>query len=152
MNECVAGIGRGITQQNRIHFGIMAQNEDSAAQAHRDMCLVTIMKMAELAQKMVEMKMSMWEKMVDGSTKERMYESEGEYACFFYKFISFVASYVGPIQTGFLMAFLVRFQRNRNRDSCSKRVTGTDKTGIQRIPAEIGNLVPSPPTDSGDGG
>jgi hypothetical protein len=41
------------------------------------------MKMAELAQKMVEIKMSMWEKMVDGSTKERMYETEGEYVCFF---------------------------------------------------------------------
>ena len=27
-----------------MQFGLMAQNEDSAAQAHRDMRLVTIMK------------------------------------------------------------------------------------------------------------
>jgi len=39
---------------------------------------------------------------------------------FFYKFISYVASYVGIIQTGFLMAFLPRFPRNKKRDSCSK--------------------------------
>ena len=54
--EHVTGIGRGITQQNRMQFGLMAQNEDSAAQAHRDMRLVTIMKRAELTQKM-----SKWE-------------------------------------------------------------------------------------------
>ena len=35
--------------------------------------------------------------------------------CFFYKFISYLVSYVGPIQTGFLMAFLPRLLRNRNR-------------------------------------
>jgi hypothetical protein len=44
--ERVTGIGRGDTQQNRMQFGLMAQNEDSAAQAHCDMCLVTIMKRA----------------------------------------------------------------------------------------------------------
>jgi len=52
----------------------MAQNEDSAAQAHRDLCIVTIMKRAELTQKMIQMKMTMWEKMVDGAVKEIMYE------------------------------------------------------------------------------
>ena len=36
-SEWVTGIGRGVTQQNRMQFGLMAQNEDSAAQAHRDM-------------------------------------------------------------------------------------------------------------------
>jgi hypothetical protein len=58
-----------------MQFGLMVQNEDSAAQVHRDMCLVTIMKRAELAQKMIEMKMSMWKKMIDGVAKERIYES-----------------------------------------------------------------------------
>jgi hypothetical protein len=54
--------------------------------------------------------------------------------------ISYVAFYVGPIQTGFLMAFLTRFRRNRNRDSCEKNATGTENTGIRRIPAGICNL------------
>jgi hypothetical protein len=39
------------------------------------------------------------------------------------------------------MAFLTRFRRNRNRDSCEKNATGTENTGIRRIPAGIGNLV-----------
>ena len=56
-------------------FGLMAQNKDSAAQAHCDMRLVAIMKRAELTQKMIEMKMGMWEKMEDGAAKEKIYES-----------------------------------------------------------------------------
>ena len=32
------------------------------------------------------------------------------------------------------------FRRNRNRDSCEKNATGTENTGIRRIPAGIGNL------------
>ena len=74
-NERVTSNERGITQQNWMQFGIMAQNEDSAQQAHRDMRLVTIMKRAELTQKMVEMKMSMWEKMGDGDAKDKIYQS-----------------------------------------------------------------------------
>jgi hypothetical protein len=58
-----------------MQFGLMAQNKDSAAQAHCEMRLVTIMKRAELTQKMIEMKMIMWEKMIDGVAKERIYES-----------------------------------------------------------------------------
>jgi hypothetical protein len=73
--ERVTGHARGITQQNRMQFGLMAQNEDSAAQAHRDLRVVTIMKRAELTQKMIQMKMTMWEKMVDGEDKDVMYES-----------------------------------------------------------------------------
>jgi len=53
----------------------------------------------------------------------------------FFKYISFVASYVGTIQTGFLMAFLPRFRRNMTHDSCSKGATGMEKTGIWKIPA-----------------
>jgi len=62
---------------------------------------------------------------------------------FIYKFIFYVASYIdiGPIQTGFLMAFLPRLRLNRNRDSCSKRETETEKN---RNPEDsytgIGNL------------
>ena len=73
--ERVTGNARGITQQNRMQFGLMAQNEDSAAQAHRDLRVVTIMKRAELTQKMIQMKMTMWEKMVDGAAKENLYGS-----------------------------------------------------------------------------
>jgi hypothetical protein len=73
--ERVTGNDRGISQQNRMQFGLMAQNEDSAAQAHRDLRVVTIMKRAELTQKTIQMKMTMWEKMVDGEAKERMFES-----------------------------------------------------------------------------
>jgi hypothetical protein len=74
-SERVTGNDRGITQQNRMQFGLMAQNEDSAAQAHRDLRVVTIMKRAELTQKMIQMKMTMWEKMVDGEDKDIIYES-----------------------------------------------------------------------------
>ena len=74
-SERITGIGRGVTQQNWVQFDLMVQNKDSAAQAHCDMRLVTIMKRAELTQKMIEMKMSMWEKTIDGAAKERIYES-----------------------------------------------------------------------------
>ena len=58
-----------------MQFGLMTQNEDRAVEAHHDMCLVTIMTRAELTQKMIEMKISMYEKMIDGVAKERIYES-----------------------------------------------------------------------------
>ena len=58
--EHITEIGQGVTQQNRMQFGLMAQNKDSAAQAHCDMRLATIMKRAE---------------MVDGAAKEKIYES-----------------------------------------------------------------------------
>ena len=60
---------------------------------------------------------------------------------FFNKFISYIASYVGSIQTGFLMVFRPRLRLNRNHDSGrSIRATGAEKTGLQRIPAGITNL------------
>jgi hypothetical protein len=34
-----------------------------------------------------------------------------------------------------------KLQRNRNRDSCQKNATGTENTGIRRIPAGICNLA-----------
>jgi hypothetical protein len=33
-----------------------------------------------------------------------------------------------------------KLRRNRNPDSCGKSATGTEKTGIRRIPAGKGNL------------
>jgi hypothetical protein len=36
---------------------------------------------------------------------------------------------------------LKMFRRNRNRDSCEKNTTGTEYTGIRRIPAGLGNLA-----------
>jgi hypothetical protein len=58
---------------------------------------------------------------------------------FFYKFISYVASYVDPIQTGFL-----RGNKNVPAEQESwflwKNATGTENTGIRRIPVRIGNL------------
>jgi hypothetical protein len=63
-----------------------------------------------------------------------------EYLCFFSnKFISFVSSYVGPIQTGFLRGF----QKSYGGTGIVipvKRATGTENTGIRRIPAGITNL------------
>jgi hypothetical protein len=56
------------------------------------------------------------------------------------KFISYVAFYIGPIQTGFLRGFQKKLRRNRNRDSCEKSAAGTENKGIRRIPAGIGNL------------
>jgi hypothetical protein len=35
---------------------------------------------------------------------------------------------------------LKKLRQNRNRDSCKKNSTGTENTGIWRIPAGIGNL------------
>ncbi len=65
------------------------------------------------------------------------YLGGGEHLCFFSsKFISYVASYVGPIQTG-----PKKLRQNRNRDSCEKSATVTENTGIRRIPAGITNLA-----------
>ena len=74
--EHVTWIGRGVTKQNRMQIGVMAQNEDiSATQAHCNMHVVTTMKRAELTQKMIEMQISMRENMGDGAAKEKTYES-----------------------------------------------------------------------------
>jgi len=72
--ERVTRIAGGVTQQNHMQFGLMVQNEDSVAQAHRDMRFVTILNRVEWTQKMIDMKMSMWEKMGDGAAKEKIYD------------------------------------------------------------------------------
>ena len=53
----------------------MAHNKDSTKQAHCDMHLVTMMKRAELTPKIVEMKMSKWEKMGYEDAKDKFYQS-----------------------------------------------------------------------------
>jgi hypothetical protein len=56
--------------------------------------------------------------------------------------ISYVAFYVGPIQTGFLMTFQKSYGGTGIVIPVKKSATGAEKTGIRRIPAGIGN-----PTD-----
>ena len=53
------GIEKGISHQNRITFGLMAQNKDNADQAHRDMWLATDMKCIDITHKMIDSKMTM---------------------------------------------------------------------------------------------
>jgi hypothetical protein len=57
-------------------FGLMAQNKGNADQAHRDMMrLVTVMKRIKTTPKMIELKMTMWERMIDVSTKDSLFVS-----------------------------------------------------------------------------
>jgi hypothetical protein len=73
--DSAVGIDRDILQQNRVTFGVMAQNKDDADQAHRDMRLVTIMKRIDTSPKMIEWKMTMWERMVGVTTKDGLFVS-----------------------------------------------------------------------------
>jgi hypothetical protein len=62
---------------------------------------------------------------------------------FYYKFSSYVASYIGPIQTGFLMTF----QKSYGRTGIVfpvKKHHRSGKTGIHRIPKGITNLGERP--------
>ncbi len=69
------GIDKGTSQQNCVMFGLMAQNKDNADQAHRDMRLATIIKCIGTTQKMINWKMTMWEQMVDVTTKDGLFVS-----------------------------------------------------------------------------
>ena len=69
------GIDKGISQQNRVMFGLVAQNKDNAGQAHRDMRLATVMKHINTTQKMIKFKMTMWEQMLDIPTKDSLFVS-----------------------------------------------------------------------------
>jgi hypothetical protein len=73
--DCAVGIDRGILQQNHVTFGLMAQNKDNFDQAHRDMRLATIMKSVNTTQKMIEFKMTLWERMLDITTKDSLFVS-----------------------------------------------------------------------------
>jgi hypothetical protein len=54
--------------------------------------------------------------------------------------ISYVAFYVGPIQTGFLGGFRKSYGGTGIVIPLKKNATGAEKSGIRRIPAGIGNL------------
>ncbi len=68
----VVGIEHGLSQQSRTMFGLMAQNEESAAQAHRDMQMTGIMKRIETNTQLVKIRMSLWKELNDGDVKETM--------------------------------------------------------------------------------
>ncbi len=68
----VAGNQQGISHQNYVALGMMAQYEDNPEQVH-NMRLMTLMKRLESTQEMVEMKMMMWEKMVDSVSKNQLF-------------------------------------------------------------------------------
>jgi hypothetical protein len=55
-------------------------------------------------------------------------------------FKSYVASYISPIQTGFLMGFRKSYGGTVIMIPVKKNATGTEYTGIRRIPAGITNL------------
>jgi hypothetical protein len=57
------------------------------------------------------------------------------------KLISYVAFYVGPIQSGFLMTLQKNYSGTGIMIPVKKNAPGMENTGIQRIPAGIGNLV-----------
>jgi hypothetical protein len=68
-----------------------------------------------------------------------------------YFFKSYVASYGYVCRPGtdrIPEGVKKKLRRNRNPDSCGKSATGTEKTGIWRIPAGIGNLGPSNDDDN----
>ncbi len=58
-----------------------------------------------------------------------------------YKLISYVAFYVGPIQTGFLRGFQKSYGGTGIVIPLKKTLQEQKKTGIRRIPAKIGNLA-----------
>ena len=54
----IVGIKRGsLSQQSRTTFGLMAQNEESAAQVHRDMWMKGIMKRIEMNTQLIKIRM-----------------------------------------------------------------------------------------------
>jgi len=65
----VVGIERGLSQQT---FGLMAQNEESAAQAHRDMRMTGILKRIENNAQLVNIRMSLWKELDEGEVKNTM--------------------------------------------------------------------------------
>jgi hypothetical protein len=56
-----------------VTFGLMAQNKDIADQAHRDMRLATIMICINTTHKMIELKMTMWERMTNTPPKNSLF-------------------------------------------------------------------------------
>jgi hypothetical protein len=70
--DCIVGIVRGLTQQSQATFGLMAQNEERAAQAHRDMWMTGIMKRIEMNTRLVKICKSLWKELEEGEVKDMM--------------------------------------------------------------------------------
>ncbi len=51
VNEHIAGLGRGISQQRQMQFSLIAHNEDSVTHVHHDMHLVDNNKESGVNQK-----------------------------------------------------------------------------------------------------
>ena len=68
----VVGIERGLPQQSQATCGLMAQNEESAAQEHRDMRMTGIMKRIENKTQLVKIRMSLWKELDEGEVKNMM--------------------------------------------------------------------------------
>ena len=70
----VVGIERGLSQQSQTTFGLMALNEESAAQAHRDMRMTGIMKRIETNTQLVKICMLLWKELDEGEVKDKMFK------------------------------------------------------------------------------
>jgi hypothetical protein len=68
----IVGIEQGVSQQSQTTFGLMAQNEESAAQAHRDMRMTGIMKRVENNTQLIKIRMSLWKELDEGEVKNTM--------------------------------------------------------------------------------
>jgi hypothetical protein len=68
----IVGIEQGVSQQSQTTFGLMAQNEESAAQAHRDMRMTGIMKRIENNTQLIKIRMSLWKELDEGEVKNTM--------------------------------------------------------------------------------
>jgi len=68
----VVGIECGLSQQSQTMFGLMAQNEESAAQVHRDMRMTGIMKRIKNNTQLVKIRMSLWKEHDEGEVKNTM--------------------------------------------------------------------------------
>ena len=55
---------RGMLLATKASFGFMVQNEDDAVHRHQDMCWVTITKMLDTEQKMIDVKMKLADSMI----------------------------------------------------------------------------------------
>ena len=64
VNRDVGGSDHGMSLATKASFGFMAQNEDDAVQRHHDMRWVTITKMIDTEQKMIDVKMKLADSMV----------------------------------------------------------------------------------------
>ena len=70
----IVGIERGLSQQSQTTFGLMAQNEESAAQVHRDMRMTGIMKRIENNTQLIKICMSLWKELDEGEVKDKMFK------------------------------------------------------------------------------